>query len=229
MSPTTDLQPLTLISATPSPFARMNRIALSLKSIPFVLQNEIPWESSTQTPKYNPLEKLPILLFPDDDDRKPVYDSAHINEYIVAKYASRGPRLLTGDVDLDLEIRQIVVLCEGCLDAIVLNRWEGRRDEDKRSTLWTERQDRKIDGAMRAFHEMVSKRVEQGKEFLVGEEITLADIAVVCTVGWVQWAGIREGWEVEYGALKDWVEGLDARKEFVETRPVMFDLKEAVV
>jgi glutathione S-transferase len=221
------MEPLILISATPSPFARMNRIALSLKSIPFTLRNEIPWESTTETPKYNPLEKLPVLLFP--DSRPPVYDSAHIQEYIVRKYDHLLPRLITGDVDQDLEIRQIVVLSEGCLDAIVLNRWEGRRDEDKQSKLWMDRQNRKIDGALRAFNDMVVERVDQGKEYLVGEELTIADIAAVCTVGWIAWAGIRQGWEAKYPVLAKWVEKLDARQEFRETRPVMFDLTETVV
>jgi glutathione S-transferase len=205
----------------------MNRIALSLKQIPFTLQNEIPWESSTQTPKYNPLEKLPILIFP--DGRPPVYDSAHIQEYIVRKYADHSPALITGDVDQDLEIRQIVVLSEGCLDAIVLNRWENRRDEDKRSKLWMDRQNRKVDGAMRAFNDMVVKRKEAGKGYLVGEELTIADIGAVCTVGWIDWAGIRDGWKEKYPVLAEWVTGLDERKEFKETRPVMFDLKESVV
>lgn len=153
MATITKEEPLTLISATPSAFARMNRIALALKGIPCDLQNEVPWLSSTQTPSYNPLEKLPVLLFP--DGRKPVYDSAHIQEYIVAKYADRGPRLLTGDVDLDLEIRQLVVLAEGLMDAIVLGNFEKRRGEEKISRKWLERQDRKLDGAMRAFSEMV--------------------------------------------------------------------------
>jgi glutathione S-transferase len=48
----------------------MNIIALKLKNIPFELKNEIPWHADTETPKYNPLEKLPVLLFP--DGRAPV-------------------------------------------------------------------------------------------------------------------------------------------------------------
>ena len=221
------MEPLILISATPSPFARMNRIALTLKDIPFTLKNEIPWESATETPLHNPLEKLPILLFP--DGRPPVYDSAHIQEYIVQKYSDRGPRLLTGDVDRDLQIRQFVVLSEGCLDAIVLNRWEMRREEPARSKSWLERQDRKIDGAMRAFDTMIKERKEEGKTYLVGEELTIADIAVVCTVGFVDFSEMRKGWKERYGALAGWFEELDGRREFVETRPVMFDLKERVV
>ncbi|KAH7408801.1 hypothetical protein DE146DRAFT_388590 [Phaeosphaeria sp. MPI-PUGE-AT-0046c] len=228
MSTTTTMEkPLTLISATPSPFARMNRIALALKGIPFNLQNEIPWHSDTKTPKYNPLEKLPILLFP--DDRKPVYDSAHIQQYIVKKYADRGPKLTTGDIDDDLEISQIVTLSEGCLDAIVLLRWEGRRAPDVQSTLWTDRQNRKVDGAMRAFNDLVLEMREKGKEYLVGEEMTIADIAVVCAVEWVEWAKLREGWGDEYPRLREWVQKLGGGKEFVETRPEMFALSEKVV
>lgn len=52
---------LTLISATPSPYARKNRIALLEESIPFSLRSEIPWESGTETPQHNPLEKAARL------------------------------------------------------------------------------------------------------------------------------------------------------------------------
>ncbi|KAF2028175.1 glutathione S-transferase domain-containing protein [Setomelanomma holmii] len=221
------MEPLTLISATPSPFARMNRIALALKDIPFELKNEIPWESNTETPKYNPLEKLPILLFP--DGRPPVYDSAHIQEYIVRKYAERGPKLITGDVDLDLQIRQIVVLSEGCLDAIVLNRWEERREATQQSQLWLDRQNRKVDGAMRAFNALVTASKDAGKEYLVGDELSIADIAVVCTVTFIDWQNMRPGWAEKYPVLKAWVDALEQGKEFVDTKPVMFDLTEKIV
>ncbi|KAF2115352.1 glutathione S-transferase domain-containing protein [Lophiotrema nucula] len=219
---------LTLISATPSPFARMNRIAMQLKGIQFELQNEVPWESSTVTPKHNPLEKLPILLFP-DNKRAPVYDSAHIQEYIIQKYADREPKLLTGDIDLDLEARQIQVLSEGMMDAFVLAFWEGQREEDKRSKEWMARQDRKIDGAMRAFDEMVKARKNQGREFLVGDQLTIADIAAVCAVGSIDYIGVREGWKSKYPDLAKWWEEMDQREGFRDTRPVMFELKESVV
>jgi glutathione S-transferase len=43
------------------------------KGIPFELKNEIPWHGTTETPQYNPLEKLPILIF--DDGKPPIYES----------------------------------------------------------------------------------------------------------------------------------------------------------
>lgn len=109
---------LTLISATPSPYARKNRIAMHEKRIPFQLQSEIPWESATKTPLHNPVEKLPVLLF-DDDSQAPIYESWLIQEYIVMKYADRGPRLMPGGVDEVLMARQVQVVADGGCDAMV--------------------------------------------------------------------------------------------------------------
>lgn len=221
--------PLLLISATPSPFARMNRIALSYKSVPFTLQNEIPWhKSETQTPLHNPLEKLPILLNPDDPSFAPVYDSAHIQEYIVQKYADREPKLLTGDVDLDLQARQIVVLAEGMLDAFVLEFFEHARPEDKQSLEWLQRQERKIGGGLKAMEVMVKGR--KG-EYLVGDGkvFTIADIAAVCAVSQIDFGGLRPAWKEEFPALAEWWKVMDEREHFRDTRPVMFDIKREMV
>ncbi|KAF2210122.1 hypothetical protein CERZMDRAFT_118308 [Cercospora zeae-maydis SCOH1-5] len=219
---------LTLISATPSPFARMNRIALLEKGIPFTIRNEIPWHSdTTETPQHNPLEKLPILLF--DDGREPVYDSAHIQEYIVQKFADQPPLLLTGDLDTDLKARQIQVLCEGILDAFVIANFEKARGEGKKSELWLQRQERKIDGGMKALNELVKTNVKGGGEYLWGDVLTIADIAVVCTVGHIEFAGVRKEWKEKYPELAKFCEGLDKRENFKSTRPVMFDLRTEVV
>ena len=51
-----------VISATPSPYARKVRIALTKKDVPFDLITEVPWDKTTRTPEFNPLEKLPILI-----------------------------------------------------------------------------------------------------------------------------------------------------------------------
>ena len=133
---------LTLISATPSPYARKNRIALIEKGIPFTLQSEIPWHSTTETPKYNPLEKLPILIFPEEEKKAPIYESWFIQEYIVQKYKDKviahtlysvlepkkstadilprkGPSLMPETLDDQLLARQVQVVADGACDALV--------------------------------------------------------------------------------------------------------------
>ena len=216
---------LTLISATPSPFARINRITMLEKGIPFALQNEIPWHhGETATPQYNPLEKLPILLDPDDPAFAPVYDSAHIQEYLVQKYADKSPKLLTGDLDLDLKARQILVLSEGVLDAFVLAFFERARSDEARSQAWLDRQTRKIDGGMRAFDGLVKSR---SGEYLIGDgkTYTSADIALVCAVSQVDFSGFRPEWKEQYPELTKWWQAMDEREHYASTRPFMFSLK----
>ena len=72
-----------LISATPSPYARKVRITLAEKGIPFELQTEVPWDNTTATPTYNPLEKLPVLI---PEEGPAVYESHYILEWLEAKY-----------------------------------------------------------------------------------------------------------------------------------------------
>jgi glutathione S-transferase len=126
-----------LISATPSPYARKVRIALQEKGLPFELKTEVPWDNSTQTPQYNPLEKLPVLAF--NDGTPAVYESHFILEWLEAKYPE--PSLLPSTEHLDdrLLVKQIEVVVDGICDALVLAFFEGQRDEDKRSKPWTDR------------------------------------------------------------------------------------------
>jgi glutathione S-transferase len=100
----------TLISATPSPYARKVRIALLEKQIPFTLQTEVPWDSDTQTPHYNPLEKLPVLI--DNATGNAVYESHFILEWLEVKH-SQEPALLPPDVDDRLLAKQIEVVADG--------------------------------------------------------------------------------------------------------------------
>lgn len=208
---------LTLISATPSPYARINRVAMLEKGIPFDLKTEIPWhKEETETPKYNPLEKLPVLVFA--DGREPVYDSSLIQEYIVQKYSSQGPRLITDDLDLNLKLKQIQVLCQGVMDAVVLAFFEKAREV--KSDAWLGRQTRKIEGGFKAMEEL-AKTKPQNSEFLFNNELTIADIAVVCAAGFCDFNQAVEGWEEKYPHLAAYFQQLDERESFKTTRPAM--------
>lgn len=113
---------LKLISATPSPFARKVRIARWPKRPYRSKLTEVPWDSTTMTPRYNPLEKLPILLLPDGGC---VYESSYILQYLELKYPQ--PRLLPEDIDGQLAARKLEVLCDGVCDAVVLSLFEKPR------------------------------------------------------------------------------------------------------
>lgn len=125
----------TLISATPSPYARKVRVALAEKEIPFNLQTEVPWDSTTQTPQYNPLEKLPVLIL--DDGKTAIYESHFILEWLEAKHPETS--MLPGDLDDRLFAKQVEVLCDGVCDALVLAFWERHREVGKQSAPWMAR------------------------------------------------------------------------------------------
>ncbi|KAK5074124.1 hypothetical protein LTR51_004709 [Lithohypha guttulata] len=218
-----------MISATPSPFARMNRIALHEKGIPFELQNEVPWDSTTATRNYNPLEKLPILLFPDSENQEPVYDSAHIQNFIVTKYADKSPKLVTGDINLDLKARQLLTLSEGVLDAFVLIFWESKRPENKQSAEWLARQQRKIDGGLAAFESLCQSRQPKSSEYIINDTYTIADIAIACATAQIDFGSMRPGWREKYPELAKWYTKMEERDTFKKTYPVMFEVKDSVV
>jgi len=132
-----------LISATPSPYTRKVRIALLEKGLPFELISEVPWDSTTSTPRYNPLEKLPILIL---EDGSSVYESSFILQYLEWKHPETP--LLPGDVDGMLAARRLEVLCDGVYDAVVLTFFERMCADGARSPELLVRQRRKIDGGV---------------------------------------------------------------------------------
>lgn len=172
----------TVISATPSPYARKVRIALQEKDVPFKLQTEVPWDHTTATPNYNPLEKLPVLV--PDDGKPAVYESAHIMEYIEIKHPN--PPLYPSDVDDRLFAKQVEIVADGVCDALVLAFFENQREEDKRSKPWTDRQMRKVAGGIKALSTWVEK--SEG-DYLINNTFGLADIAAgsVCGFMAVRW------------------------------------------
>jgi glutathione S-transferase len=216
---------LTLISATPSPYARKNRIAMLEKGIPFELKTEIPWHSTTETPQYNPLEKLPVLIF--DDGSPAIYESWYIQEYIVQKYKGTGPSLMPESLDDQLLAKKIQVLADGACDAMGLAFFETGRGELK-SEEWYARQLRKVNGVLKAMDELVTK---SGGQFLVRNEFSIADIAAGAMLGMMNMVETKFGlvkWLEQYPKLKEYWEMLEARDSFKATQPYMFELTEKV-
>ena len=198
-----------LISATPSPYARKVRIALTEKGIPFELVTEVPWDSDTSTPQYNPLEKLPVLIC---DDGTSVYESRFILEWLELKHPV--PRLTPQDVDGILAVKRFEVLADGVCDACVLLFWERRRPEAHRSRPWTERQTRKVEGGLKE----IARLVPPGG-YCVGDRFGLGDIAVGSLLGFLDVRFPELGWRQAYPHLADLQARLAGRPSFAATVP----------
>lgn len=125
----------TLISAAPSPYARKVRIALNEKRIPFELKTEVPWDSTSETPHYNPLEKLPVLI--PDDGGNAVYESHYIMDWLEIKHPE--PSLMPDSIEGKLKAKQVEVVADGVCDALVIAFFENMREESKQSQPWKAR------------------------------------------------------------------------------------------
>ena len=204
----------TVISSGPSPYARKVRISLLEKGIPFDLKTEIPWHSTTETPLYNPLEKLPILISPDGKDA--VYESHYIMEWLEAKFPDKSP-LVSKDVDEALLAKQIEVITDGVSDAFVLLFFENARGEGKKSEEWAARQQRKIDGGFKALADMYGD--DESKEFLVGGKFGLADVAAGSLMGWLRYHDPNLEWRKKYPKLEKYLERLEERESFKGSKP----------
>jgi|TARA_B110000305_G_scaffold58268_2_gene64528 glutathione S-transferase len=207
-----------LLSATPSPYARKVRIALAEKNLSFELVTEVPWDSTTSTPKYNPLEKLPVLIL---DDGTSLYESSYILQYLELKHPL--PPLLPPDVDGVLRARKLEVLCDGVLDAVVLIFFERQRP-DGGSNLWIRRQQRKIDGGVRAVARMVGER-----EWCVGDSFSLGDVAVGTMVRYFDVRYPELQCRTLYPNLADLSERLEQRPSFKASVPYAQTISDKVL
>ena len=197
-----------LISATPSPYARKVRIALAEKGVPFELVTEVPWDRTTSTPKYNPLEKLPVLVL---DDGSAVYESDYILEWLEVRHPK--PPLLPADPEARLAARKLEVLCDGVCDAVVLTFFERMRKEGG-SPEWLARQRRKIEGGVREMAHLVGAR-----SFAVGGGFTLGDIAVGTAMGYLRVRFAEFDWMRLYPDLDAYCRRLDERPSFAASMP----------
>ena len=199
-----------LISATPSPYARKVRIQLAEKGIPFELITEVPWNSDTQTPLYNPLEKLPVLICPDGSS---VFESRYINEWI--EYKHPATPLFPSDVDGILAVKRFEVIVDGACDALVQMFFEIARDPDKQSQPWFDRQQRKVDGALRYLSTAIGE-----KEFCHGDAFTLADIAAGTLLRYLSVRWPTKPWRETYPNLAIYSDRLELRSSFKNSVPV---------
>jgi len=199
-----------LISATPSPYARKVRIQLAEKGIPFELITEVPWNTDTQTPLHNPLEKLPVLIC---EDGSSVFESRYINEWIEYKHPT--PPLFPKDVDGLLAVKRFEVIVDGACDALVLMFFEIARDKDKQSQPWFDRQQRKLDGALKYLSESIGT-----KEFCHANTLSLADIAVGTLLRYLTVRWPNKPWREQYPNLAAYSDRLELRPSFKNSVPV---------
>lgn len=197
-----------LVASLTSPYARKIRVALAEKSLPFELEVDIPWLADTRVPSYNPLGKVPALVA---DDGELWFDSPVIAEYLDTL---AGPLLLPADRAAALPVRQAEALADGITDAAVAAFLEGMRPAERQDPAAIERQLGKISRGLAALEARVAQR-----KGCAGEALSIADIAIGCTLGYLDLRFAHLGWRAAHPQLAAWAAGLLARPSFTTTAP----------
>ena len=200
-----------LLGALSSPYVRKVRIVMAEKKLDYQLVLEDVWNSDA-IQKANPLGKVPCLVM---EGSEAVFDSRVIVEYLDT--LSPVQRLIPASGRERAEVRTWEALADGtidaCLEARLEQTWSGRSDA-QRSPAWIARQMGKVDAAIIA----MSKGLGD-KPFAAGIHFSLADIAVGCALGYLDFRFAQIDWRTPHPNLARLAEKLAQRQSFIDTLP----------
>jgi glutathione S-transferase len=198
-----------LIAAPVSPYSRKVRIVLAEKRIDYEMIIDSPVDPATRVPEFNPLGKIPVLVLDDDTT---LFDSRVIVEYL--DNASPVGRLIPEDTRQRIQVRRWEALADGCTDAAVAVVMEKRRPAGKQSAEWIARQEGKIDRALKSMSDDLG-----GRTWCTGDLYNLSDVAVGCTLGYLELRMPDLNWRKQYPNLGKVFEKLAKRASFSDTAP----------
>lgn len=202
-----------LIGAITSPYVRKVRIVMAEKKLEYEFVTEDVWAADTTISEANPLGKVPCLIM---EGGEALFDSRVIVEYVDT--LSPVGKLIPGSGRERAEAKTWEALADGLLDAAILARleatWPGRK-ESERSQAWIDRQLKKINDSLRAMDRALSDR-----SHCLGTHLSLADIAVGCALGYLDFRFPNIDWRSEHPNLGALYERLSQRQSFKDTAPV---------
>ena len=201
-----------LIGATTSPYVRKVRIVMAEKKLDYQFVQEDVWSTDTTIAQSNPLGKVPCLVM---EGGEALFDSRVIVEYLDT--LSPVGKLIPAVGRERAEVKTWEALADGVLDALILARleanWAGRT-KAQRSQAWIDRQLGKAHGSLKAMSQCLGD-----KPFCAGIYLSLADIAVGCALGYLDFRSPDIDWRTPYPNLAKLLEKLMQRASFADTKP----------
>lgn len=206
----TILSLMKLIYSPTSPYVRKVRIVFLEKKVDIDLETNSVWAADTNITTYNPLGKVPCLVL---DDGEAIQDSRVIAEY--ADALSPVSKLIPADHRERATVKTWEALADGLVDASILARLEKTwRPANEQSQAWVDRQIGKVHAALRQMSEQLGENA-----WCFGNQITLADIAVGCALGYLAFRFPEIQWQSQYPNLDRLYQKLLQRPSFKETEP----------
>jgi len=200
-----------LVTSLTSPYGRKVRVVLLEKKIPFQLQVENPWAPDSVVPGLNPLGKVPVLVL---EDGVSVFDSRVIVEYL--DHVSPVGHLIPVEPKIRMGVRGVEALADGVTDAAVAVYLERKRPPEQQSSDWLVLQEKTLFRGLEALSEALGE-----KPWYLDKNMTLADIACGCMLGYLDLRFPEIDWRTAHPNLARLADMLATRASFKETVPVV--------
>jgi glutathione S-transferase len=201
-----------LIGSDSSPYVRKVRIVMAEKKLDYQFVLEDVWAGDTTIGHSNPLGKVPCLVM---EGGEALFDSRVIVEYLDT--LSPVGKLIPVMGRERAEVKTWEALADGVLDALLLarleNNWSGR-PKALRSQPWIDRQLSKVHASLKAMSQGLGE-----KPFCAGIYLSLADIAVGCSLGYLDFRFPEIDWRSTYPNLSKLQEKLMQRQSFIDSKP----------
>jgi glutathione S-transferase len=201
-----------LIGSGTSPYVRKVRVVMAEKKLDYQFVSEDVWSADTNISQSNPLGKVPCLVM---EGGEALFDSRVIVEYLDT--LSPVGKLIPAVGRERAEVKTWEALADGVLDALILARleatWAGRA-KGQRSQAWIDRQLGKTHASLKAMSQGLGD-----KPFCAGIYLSLADIAVGCALGYLDFRFQDIDWRSTYPNLAKLHEKLAQRPSFADSLP----------
>ncbi len=199
-----------LIGSLASPFVRKVRVVMAEKKLDYEFDLENVWAADTTILTSNPLGKVPCLIM---EDGGAMFDSRVIVEYLDT--LTPVGKLIPAHGRERAEVKCWEALADGVADAAVLVRLETtQRSAAQQAQSWIDRQMLKVHAGIKAMSTGLAETA-----FCAGNQYTLADVAVCCTLGWISFRFPEIAWRADYPNLAKLFDKVTERPSFKETMP----------
>jgi glutathione S-transferase len=185
-----------------SPYVRKARLVLLEKNIRHDYVVDPPREPGSQVARVNPLGRIPALIL---DDETCVFDSPVIAEY--ADTLNDNPILIPrNDAKARMRVRRWEALADGIADSAVVVRNEVIRPAEKQDADSINRHNNAITRALAYAAEQLGTR-----EWCEGNVITLADLALVSALVYLDLRQAERDWRSAHPNLAAWFARMSER------------------
>ncbi len=192
-----------LLGTNTSPYVRKARLMLLEKNIPHTYLIDPPREPGSLVVRANPLGRIPALIL---DDETCVFDSPVIAEYVDT--LNDEPILIPRNNALErMRVKRWEALADGIMDSAIVVRNESLRAADKQEPDTIKRHNDAITRALAHAAEQLGRR-----EWCEGAAITLADLALVSALIYLELRQAERDWRGAHPNLAAWFVRMNERQ-----------------